>query len=656
MPTVREYEAALSKNPADTEAFVGLRKAFRQSKEYDRRITLYETRAQAIEDGAKAAELFYLAAELRLDQLGDTEGAEADLAHAVHRDPSHIRAAARLKDLYREQGRTGEYMEMLELEAVAVARSRDPQRLEELASEMGQLFVSHFSHLERSIRSAQRPGKLAADDVKAIESARKIYRALGDFRSVARLYDLELEGTTDPKRRADLLFGLGRVLAEKLDDLEGAAQRLSEVIRLRARDEKALELLASVYANPKWAATSADGPDKAAAIYFQIARRRQEAGDTEGAIAALRRALGAVPGHPEASDLIERTYYDARRLQDLERYYRERVTAALNQDDRINFLYKRSQLAEGDLGDIAEAQRIYNEIATHEEPGGPAGERLAELYAGGHDYGKLAELREKQLGLVEDPAQRVRLMNELAQLYGDRPGGRRTAAGDLHAILQLEPGNLPALTAYADHFREKNDWPALVDLLEFALEQARATGVEVEEQVKRLEEIALVSEKNLNDPERAVSAWRQIEELDPAHARAREMQKRILLKAKRFDQIVPILEREAASTEDPGQKIDVLRRVAQIQRETLGAPETALEIYRQILDLSQRDPVAQRAMVEIYEREGDYVGLSAVLRDQVDVATIKQERVSLLRRLLVIYDERLDNVDDGAWAASEVLN
>jgi len=653
MPTVREYEAALSKNPADTEAFVGLRKAFRQSKEHDRLITLYETRAQAIDDGGKAAELFYLAAELRLDQLGDTEGAEADLANAVHRDPSHIRAAARLKDLYREQGRTAEYMEMLELEAVAVARSRDPQRLEELASEMGQLFVNHFSHLERSIRSAQRPGKLAADDVKSIESARKIYRALGDFRSVARLYDLELEGTTDPKRRADLLFGLGRVLAEKLDDLEGAAQRLSEVIRLRARDEKALELLAGVYANPKW--TSADGADKAAAIYFQIARRRQEAGDTEGAIAALRRALGAVPGHAEASDLIERTYYDARRLQDLDRYYRERVTAALNQDDRINFLYKRAQLAEGDLGDIAEAQRIYNEIATHEEPGGPAGERLAELYASGHDYGKLAELREKQLGLVEDPAHRVRLMNELAQLYGDRLGDRDQAAVYLHAILQLEPANLPALTAYADHFREKNDWPALVDLLEFSLEQARAIGVESEEQVKRLEEIALVSEKNLNDPERAVAAWRQVEELDPAHPRAREMQKRILLKAKRFDQIVPILEREAAAAEDPNQKIDILRRIAQIQREKLGQAERALEIYRQILDLSQRDPVALRAMVEIYEREGDYVGLSAVLRDQVDVATTKQERVSLLRRLLVIYDERLDNVDDGAWAASEVL-
>ena len=59
---------------------------------------------------------------------------------------------------------------------------------------------------------------------------------------------------------------------------------------------------------------------------------------------------------------------------------------------------------------------------------------------------------------------------------------------------------MTALAAYADHFREKGDWPALVDLLEFALEQARATGALPEELVTRLEEIATVSEKNLGDP------------------------------------------------------------------------------------------------------------------------------------------------------------
>src|SRR5262249_60976282 len=105
--------------------------------------------------------------------------------------------------------------------------------------------------------------------------------------------ELELEGTTDSRRRADLLLGLGRVLAEKLEELDAAAQRLAEVVRIRPRDEKALELLANVYANPNW--IGADGVERAAAIYYQIARRRPEAGDVENAIAALRRARAAVP-------------------------------------------------------------------------------------------------------------------------------------------------------------------------------------------------------------------------------------------------------------------------------------------------------------------------------------------------------------------------
>jgi tetratricopeptide (TPR) repeat protein len=654
MPTVREYETALQRNPADTEAFVALRKAYRQAQKHDKLVTLYETRAQAIEDGPKAAELFYLAAELRIDQLGDAEGAEVDLANAVDRDASHIRAAARLKDIYREQGRTADYMTMLEMEAAAVARTHDPARIAELQSEMQQLFVNHFAKLERTVRNAQRPGKLNPDNVKSIESARKIYRALGDYRAVVRLYELELEGTTDAKRRADLLLGLGRVLGEKLEELDAAAQRLGEVIRLRPRDEKALELLAGIYANPNW--IGADGLDKAAAIYFQLARRRQEAGDADNAVAALRRALQSVPGHPESSELLERVYYDGRRYQELDRYYRERISAATSEGERIDFLYKRAQLAEGEMDDPAEAQRVYGEITTLEPPNGPAAAKLVELYMASHDYAKLAELRERQLGAIEEPEERVRIMTELAALYRDRLGDRDQSAVYLHAILQVDPENPTALSAYADHFRDKADWAALADLLEFSFERARVRGGSADDQVRKLEEIAVVSEKNLGDPERALHAWRRIEELTPSYARAREAQRRLLLKGKSWDRMAELLEREAAQVEDPAQRAETLRRVAQIHREKLGAPAKAVEIYRNILRAEPHDAVALRALVEIFEREGDFVGLARVLREQIELTTVKQERVSLLRRLVVLYDEKLSDLPQASWAAFEILH
>ena len=50
-------------------------------------------------------------------------------------------------------------------------------------------------------------------------------------------------------------------------------------------------------------------------------------------------------------------------IDESDRYYRERISVAAAESERVDFLYKRAQLAEGELGDRAEAQRIYNEIS-----------------------------------------------------------------------------------------------------------------------------------------------------------------------------------------------------------------------------------------------------------------------------------------------------
>ena len=458
----------------------------------------------------------------------------------------------------------------------------------------------------------------------------------------------------DAKRRADLLLGLGRVLGEKLEELDAAAQRSpGGRSACGCATRSALELLAGVYANPNW--IGADGLERAAAIYYQLARRRQEAGDADNAVAALRRALTAVPGHPESGELLERIYYEARRFSDLDRYYRERVQASANETDRIDFLYKRAQLSETELQDLPEAQRVYGEIAALEPPGGPASEKLSELYAGGHEYAKLAELRERQLGVIEDASARARIMLELAALYRDRLGDRDQAAVYLHAVLQLEPENPIALAAYAEHFREKGDWIALADLLEFSFDRARAAGGAPDDLVARLEEIAVVSEKNLGDADRALGAWQRIEELQPKHARAREAQRRMLLKAKNWDRMASLLEREASQFSEPEQRNEILRRVAQIHREKLLDPKRAIEVYKEVLRTEPGDAVASRALVDIYEHESDFAGLAQTLRDQIATTTSKQERVTILRRLLALYAERLGDLAEAEWSAHEIL-
>ena len=653
MPSEREYEHALQREPGNNEAFLSLRRSYRESGRFDKLVTLYETRAQAIADQAKAAELFYLAAEVRIDHLSDVSGAEADLAHAVSRDATHRKAVRRLKDIYREQGRSNEYVRMLEVEAAALGHAKDQTRIAELRAEIERVFGQHIARIEHALSTPGLRAEVTADQLKMVEAARKIHNALGDYPMVGRLYEIELAGTTDPKRRIALMFRLGRVLAEKIGDLPAAAQKLSDVVRLYPRDDKALEALASVFANPNW--TGADGPDRAAGLYNQIARRRHEAGDVDSAVASLRKALTAVPFHAEALALLERVLTDSGRFADLDRFLRERVTHARTTKEKIEILSKRAHLAETSLDDIEEAIRTYEQVFALEEPEGAAARHLAKLYLGRHDYAKLAELRERQLERTTDPENRLALLRELAALYHDRLGDQEQAAVYLHAILQDNPSDGAALKAYADHFRSRGSFRELADLLEFAAEHDIKQGRPIEELLPRLEEVATLAESKLGDMERTLAVWRRIWELAPGYDRALEAQKRILQKTKQWDQMVPLLVEEAARTELPEFRIDVLHRLARVHAEKLGNVDSAIEVYLQILKLDAREPVALRNVVETYEKHERWADLVPLLQSQIENAEDDTDKISLLRRVLVIQMEKLADLPAASLTATQIL-
>ena len=658
MPTVREYEAALQRNPADTEAFVALRKAYRQAQKHDRLVTLYETRAQAIEDNAKAGELFYLAAELRIDQLGDAEGAEADLVNAVDRDPGHIRAAARLKDIYREQGRTADYMTMLEMEAAAVARTRDPARIAELEAEMGQLFL-------QPLRQAGTGGPQPAAAGQAGPRAPQVDRVgAQDLPGAGRLPSggspLRAGAGGDhatPERRADLLLGLGRVLGEKLEELDAAAQRL---VRGGAHPPARRKGAGAAGGRLRQPQLDRRRRHRAGGGHLFPGRRgggrRRATSRTPSP--SLRKALQAVPGHAESSELLERVYYDARRFQELDRYYRERISVAAHRD-RSGSTSSTSARSwpKGSSATRPRRSASTTRSRSSSRPAGRPRRSWSSSISAGHDYAKLAELRERQLGAVADPATRARIMLELAALYRDRLGDARSG------------GRLPARRAGAragEPDRARRPTPST--------SARRATGRRwptsssspssapasparpLEELLPRLEEIA-VGHREAARRSRAgaggLAARRgdaarlrpgargaapdpaQGQELGPAGGAARAG-------GRRADR-----SRRSGWTSCAGWPSSTARSWG-----TPSAPSTST-------GRSCAPIRTTRSRCARWSRSTSGRATSPAWRTRCasrsSCTTSKQERVGLLRRVLVIYDERTGDLVQGQWAASEIL-
>ena len=184
-------------------------------------------------------------------------------------------------------------------------------------------------------------------------------------------------------------------------------------------------------------------------------------------------------------------------------------------------------------------------------------------------------------------------------------------------MLELEPENQVALGAYAEHFRDKGDWAALADLLEFSYERARVAGVGAEDLLPRLEEIAAVCEKQLGDAERALAAWQRAEEIAP------DLQpgaRGAAAPAAQDQELGPdggaARARGGRADRSRASRMEILRRAAQIHREKLGNAPRAIEIYREILRADPHDAVSMRAVVETYERAGDFASLAQLLRER----------------------------------------
>src|SRR5205823_13277357 len=81
---------------------------------------------------------------------------------------------------------------------------------------------------------------------RALSNARRVHRERNDWDLVGRLLDLELHWTTEPGRRADLLYEKGRVLSDELLRDAEAIACFEKVLELRTDDNAAQEVLSHV--------------------------------------------------------------------------------------------------------------------------------------------------------------------------------------------------------------------------------------------------------------------------------------------------------------------------------------------------------------------------------------------------------------------------
>ena len=370
----------------------------------------------------------------------------------------------------------------------------------------------------------------APDDLRPLEALERLYLTRGAADAVSEVLGRMIVVTDDRVRRGSLWFRRARLYRDLLHR-DGEAYRclkeafandpdsgdIAHALRTAAMSRGEWGLTAELLYREIAAAASGhgDASRETAALYNELGMVfDQKLGDAEQAQRSYEHALTLDPAIPAAPKPLARLYELAGRDADAAVMYENAAALATAEVERGTLLRRAAGCAErAGRGDdasrlIALAARLGSDpVSDDDMAGGPP---LA-------DPAQRIQALEAQLRQTSDPVligDLRRQIIEVAATAGDGDTVERHAA----ALMAENQADLSAYLALKNQAAAHGNWKALAGLL-----QVRAAALDSDaERAELLCELGRLYDKELSDPNAAVSAYERVLEAVPDHPAAVE--------------------------------------------------------------------------------------------------------------------------------------
>ncbi len=602
----------LQKDPDDAAAFLALRNLYDAEQDWASLAQILEARGERLMqvDPPNAADMYYRAAELWLDRMGDIQRGGGALVKALESDGLHRAAGLRLEQLYRDAGDWRSLVHTLERRVQAL-QERDPtsgstnRHVAAIHHQLGEIWEQQFQRADRAIFHYRKAFETDPSCVAAYYAARELYHKAGNFKAAAVLYDLEANAEPDPQRKVALYRELAHMRTERLGDIEGAVVALKRAHAISPSDVAVMQELGTTLLRRSEADGAEHDRRRAADLFYQIAQMV----DASETLAWSEAALDAAPDHEGALGLLTEQLGLSGSTDALRERYRAFLGAAPDSPYALEVRRWLGRIAM-DQGPLEEAITCFEVLRDAGDP--EASTLLADLY---RRTGRPQDLARSLTSSIDAMplTERVPRLRELAQVHLSL-GENEQAAACMQQILNQDPGDPEAFAFLEDHYRDQGDWGATRDLL---LAAVRVPGASLASRMLRLRTVASICEERLEDPEGAAMAWRGVAALDPSDQEARTALQRLLAAAGKWDDLVKVLEKEALATVELHAKIKVYRRLAEVHATKRQDAAAACAALHRILEMAPNDQAAIVALDDAYEAAGRFPELAKLLRRRI---------------------------------------
>jgi hypothetical protein len=592
----RETEALVQRlvqNPHDQDAITLAHQAGQSDpKAY---ALLLEKVGTATSDPAFACHWLTESANVWTTTLGDAHRAARALMIAIDRDPTQPTPAERLADLYREKGDTKALVALLErrAKALSVVAQQDVSlrtQVSGIHEELGQLWAAPpLAQPRKAIEAYKRAVEFDETSQFSIYSVRELLKAENRFEEAVPYFELEQRLVGDPERQIALYQDEGDV-RKQAGDFAGAAQALRSARSLEGGADASLK-------------------QQLATVILERAQSRQDVPAAEAAEGAqlfveLSEEYSGDHGFSYALCALEIDPKNDRAMQ-LALYYGEQTGRALEAAAKAA-VYLKTNPSGAMAGD---ARKL---VSTAAEAGGD--DSLIDALAPAPG----ADASDQVLALIE-----------VAQALV-RKAKKNEAAAKYREVLTLDRSNEDAVGFLEPYLRQTRKFQELRDLL---LNAARDPGADEERRKGYFREVAGLCETQLRDAETAMTALKELLQIDVTDEGARSQLKRLLEKGQQWDELAVVMAQEAEQVIDVEARISLEKSLAKLHEQRRKDPVATGEAWARIAGLTSGDEEAINTAVGYFEK-GERLDLAVVvLTENLPAISEDATRAELLSKL-----------------------
>ncbi|MBL8945869.1 MAG: tetratricopeptide repeat protein, partial [Myxococcales bacterium] len=602
------YGRALQEDAGNLDSQDKLEGLARQMGSYAELVELYERVVEDVVDDQLRISLYGKVAQIYETAIDDATKAAAAYDKILGVDPANFAAVDALIEVHR---RTDNYAELVSAVVRKAEMIEVPEDQKKLLLYAAGIRESVMEDAEGAIGLYQQVLALDDADRTALDALVKLYIQLERWEQLKDVYQRLSELATDPDERRQYLYVLGQVYDSELKDVARAIDTYQAVLDIDPSDAQAISALDRLYGQAaRWldqlqilerAVDAGESPEEQTAFRFRIGGLWEtQLGDMVRAIDSYREVLSHDPGHAPTIEALERIAHgdtepmlaaqvlaplyeqlaEWDRLVDLQEVMISHTEDPVARIERLHLVagIHERQAAEYDKAFDAYARALA--LDPQSEHTITQLERLAEVTSEWERYGELLAVQADQ---VADPIVKVQLLIRLARTYEGRLGNADGAVQRYLEVLAIDPEHAEAIGALDRIFSATQRYPELVENLQ---RQIAITGDE-QQVIELYLRTGQIYQYSLGSPDKAIAAYREILNLDPAHgptlsaleeifaagehqAEIAEILEPIYHSAERWDALVKLGEVKLAGTSDTAERLQIIQQVAEICEHRLG--------------------------------------------------------------------------------------